>query len=517
MNKALALLCLTSSLLVGCKTTTISSLPTNEDIMVSQIKETKSKRKYIEVDGNPFNFNGAQIRIDWLLDVQKESINDLEYYFQESQKLGIKMVELPIQWKDIEPREGAYDFRNLSKILSLAKKYNLKVEILLFTINIGGMSGTIPDYIKNDTDKYPQYKNTLNHPDALFFVQTNENLLKREALMVEALMNAIYDWSKQNNSNTVISIQVRNEPDLYAEKRITEHELRKENGELLTYEEAWEETLYATEYIGKVVKASKYKVITRVNLCCFNEDISYTNWQNVCSLSSIDLVGEDTYNSSISFNKNIIIQMKERLNSYPQIAENTGHFINTASLYLMTNMLGGGYSIYDLITPSVITNSWGYYDWGILDNITKQEKPAFALAKKMLDGINKAGPYFAITDSEDIAIFNVDEDLHNQNKIQSIRTSKTQFDFKTEDGSLAYAINNGDYIYLLSTEEANFKIQNSTIENNYEIGYVKENGEFISEDKGVYNQELKAIPGLLYRFKVIENEKLNSNTIQSII
>ena len=135
----------------------------------------------------------------------------------------------------------------------------------------------------------------------------------------------------------------------------------------------------------------------------------------------------------------------------------------------------------------------------------------------MLDGINKVGPYFAITDSEDIAIFNVDEDLPNQNKIQSIRTSKTQFDFKTEDGSLAYAINNGDYIYLLSTEEANFKIQNSTIENNYEIGYVKENGEFISEDKGVYNQELKAIPGLLYRFKVIENEKLNSNTIQSII
>ena len=192
-----------------------------KDIEVSKIIVNENKI-YLQVDNKPFIYNGIQIRIDWLMDVNKESIEDMEYYFKKASELNVKVVEIPLQWKDLEVSEGAYNFRNLSKMLTYANKYNLKVELLLFTTNIGGMSGCVPTYIKENKELYPQYENSLNHKDALFFVQDNENILKREGAMVEALMDSIYNFSKSTNTTPVIAIQVKNEPDLYL-KRIKEN------------------------------------------------------------------------------------------------------------------------------------------------------------------------------------------------------------------------------------------------------------------------------------------------------
>ena len=46
-------------------------------------------------------------------------------------------------------------------------------------------------------------------------VAANPNLIEREKKCAEALMNAIYNWSNNNDYNAVIAIQVRNEPDLF--------------------------------------------------------------------------------------------------------------------------------------------------------------------------------------------------------------------------------------------------------------------------------------------------------------
>lgn len=177
MKKKILLILL--PLLLSCSTSNTSSINENKDIYVSRII-TSSKKNYLEVDGYPFIYNGIQIRTDWLINEQNETIDDMEYYFKIAQELGTKCVEIPLRWKDLEPKKDAYDFRNVSKYMSFAKKYNLRIEFLLFGINIGGMTGNVPDYIKKDEQTYPQYKNTLNHPDALFFVQDNKNTLSRE-------------------------------------------------------------------------------------------------------------------------------------------------------------------------------------------------------------------------------------------------------------------------------------------------------------------------------------------------
>ena len=98
--------------------------PIDDNIYVSKVNANKNKN-YLEVEGLPFNYNGIQIRTDWLMYEQGESISDMEYYFQVASSLGVKCVEIPLRWKDLEPVEDGYDFRNVSTFMSYAKKYEI--------------------------------------------------------------------------------------------------------------------------------------------------------------------------------------------------------------------------------------------------------------------------------------------------------------------------------------------------------------------------------------------------------
>lgn len=509
------LLLIISLLISSCNNQTNNE---EKDIEVSKIVVNENKR-YLQVDNKPFIYNGIQIRIDWLMDVNKESIEDMEYYFKKASELNVKVVEIPLQWKDLEVSEGAYNFRNLSKMLTYANKYNLKVELLLFTTNIGGMSGCAPTYIKENKELYPQYENSLNHKDALFFVQDNENILKREGAMVEALMDSIYNFSKSTNTTPVIAIQVKNEPDLYL-KRIKENNVSL-NGKILSDEYAIKETLTAIDYIAKIIKKSKYKIITRINLCCFVDHISlnYRLWDEILSLKSIDVVGEDTYNPSISFNKNIILDMQEKLypkyNTIAQIAENTGHYTNNPSLILTSNILGASYLMYDLITPKTITDEWNYYDWGILDNKTLEGKEAFNLTKTMLNGINLANSLLITTKSEDIAGFNIKDNEPLKEISQTINTSKTSYTFTTNNNAIGYAINYNDEIYLYATNEASITINDNTLEKTYYDGYVLDDNSFnINNTYTLTNNTINLKKDTLYKLKVIKTNTNKSNTLE---
>ena len=100
--------------------------PVSEGKTVSRIAYTEEGKAYLEVDGEPFTYAGAQIRIDGFMDEEHQSINEMERYFKLAADMNVTMVELPIQWKDIEPEKDRYDFRNVGKLLGFAKKYGLK-------------------------------------------------------------------------------------------------------------------------------------------------------------------------------------------------------------------------------------------------------------------------------------------------------------------------------------------------------------------------------------------------------
>ena len=93
----------------------------SEGKTVSRIAYTEEGKAYLEVDGRPFTYAGAQIRIDGFMDEEHQSIDEMERYFKLAADMNVTMVELPIQWKDIEPEKDQYDFRNVGKLLGFAK------------------------------------------------------------------------------------------------------------------------------------------------------------------------------------------------------------------------------------------------------------------------------------------------------------------------------------------------------------------------------------------------------------
>lgn len=113
--------------------------PILSQIEVSKLV-TENNKTYVSVDGKPFPFLGAQIRLDALLNCDKMTINEVENYFKKAQELGLNCVQIPISWNMVEPKENKYDYSIVNSILQFVNKYNLKMELLWFSTNMVGDS-----------------------------------------------------------------------------------------------------------------------------------------------------------------------------------------------------------------------------------------------------------------------------------------------------------------------------------------------------------------------------------------
>lgn len=113
--------------LLAAATMTVAAKPSLPQIEVSRLV-TDNGKTYVEVDGKPFPYLGAEIRLDALLNCDKMEIEEVEKYIAKASELGLNCVLIPIYWNLIEPEEGKYDFSVVDKILEYVNKYDLKME-----------------------------------------------------------------------------------------------------------------------------------------------------------------------------------------------------------------------------------------------------------------------------------------------------------------------------------------------------------------------------------------------------
>ncbi len=520
-NKFISIILL-SLLASSCNNTNNSSFNNNQAV-ISEIKKNDEGKTYYSVDDKPITPIGVQIRTDLLIYEENKDFTEIEKYFQIAKDIGFTLVEIPIRWKDCEKSEGIYNFKDLGKILTIANNLSLKVEILLFGTNTTGWSDNVPQYIKDDEIKYPRYK-SINTPSGLFLKQDDEKLLDKEGKWVNALMDSISLWSENNNNAHVVSaIQIHNESDTFprfilAQQNImTIDETRK-----LSDIEAWKETLTAYDYLGKIVKNSSYKCLTRVNVAQAYKD----SWQgfvkDIFDLEGIDIVGDDTYEQTVTFNKMVIEDFNSEdifnKNNFPHISENDGSYISTPSLILASIAMGGGYMVYDLATPEIATTTYGWDDWSLIDNKTLAYKEHTYLTKDIILGINKAGSDMILTNNYDIMAFNVIENTPQDYKKQTIQTTKAMISFETNNKAMGYAITNEKYIDLFFTNDCNITIYNVNYEKTLYTGYVDYDGNFIKETENPITSDTLSLKGnTFYRINVnnIENT-LKSNSIKFI-
>lgn len=503
--------------------------PILSQIEVSKLV-TENNKTYVSVDGKPFPFLGAQIRLDALLNCDKMTINEVEIYFRKAKELGLNCVQIPISWNMVEPKENQYDYSIVNSILQFTNKYNLKMELLWFSTNMVGdsFSYLIPLYVLQEYNKRLSRNDEGNFWNYYGYQYTmildDEWVLERETKAITALFNHIRYWDSQNgDKHPVISAQIHNEPDALMRWRIDQKDLKYRDGTPLSKDKAWSMITNALNTVGKAVKNSSYKVVTRVNL--INGDginpfpeANNARPKDVFDLQGIDFIGVDAYKDNIKQLKNEVMAYASITGNYALVAENKGSYANSPSLILTAFALGGGYDIYDLATSNFFINNTtepdqidhGIYTWDL------QEKEFTSPTRNLIKGLTAAYIDIAKVKPENFAAFNINDNQPKDKLEQLICTTGAQITFLTNNSSLGFALDMYDYLLIYTINDSQFKFENGLF-GEVISGRYDANGIFVKEGNATLeNQTLHAKGGMLYKVTYSSQQPLSSNTIENI-
>ena len=501
MKKSLSLLALLGLMffISACQKENDNTIPSNPfvddtltdimyegDILVSYVHTDETTgRTNIYVEGKPFLYVGASIRVDALMNTDKLTIEQIEPLFEKAKDLGVTSLQIPVEWKDIELEEDVFDYTYLDRMMRYANRYDLKIEFLWFGTNMVGdtHSYTVPDYIIRDGKRFPKLDamrtgEFWNYYGIMWYMDFNHpNLLEREGHAVAKMMEYIYEWDRTHGAyHPVIGIQILNEADAFVRWRIDTFQVQSPLGGLMSHEEGWQKVMDSLNHLGMIVKESQYKVYTRTNFAnstggdntnssnhgIFSGDVAKNPppWViDIFNLEGIDIVGDDSYRSSVKDIRGIMTMYGRNLpGNFPHVAENAGNYPNTPSLILAALSQGAGYSIYDLITsPFYIRHGSAGVDQGILSydqDFNILEKNHYQPTRKLIHGLNDSWVDLLRVDPANFAVFNATTNNPDMQKIQTLQTMGARMTFQTSQGALAYALVFENHILVFSTEQA---------------------------------------------------------------
>lgn len=451
-----------------------------EYLVGSELKYTDGGRPYLEVEGEPFLYTGVQIRADGYTQLDKRSLDEMEEQFRLASELGVKCVEVPVSWNELEPEEDVYYFRKFKNYLEWSHKYGLKLEVLWFSYNSGqSLEMYTPSYIFDDEERFPQHpsdvKGQVWGPEGrvTFFKMDSPALLERERKAIAQLTDYIYEWENNNgNPNVVISYQVHNECDNYPRWNIKARGVKEMDGSAeLDRQTAWEEIYNSLDSAGKAFKSSKYRAVTRCNLVRLS--VSGDEWKtfavNIFNLDGIDMVGEDTYTTSVSEQKEAMDNLfgaEYGYKNFAHVAENSGNFPNSPTLLLSAITQGAGYLMYCLSMPIYWVSSDptenNYWEQGVL-KVDWSDKKHTQRVREIYKGLNKAAYPLACSERSEMASFNADADNPATAFSQTYSLGNLDFTISTESGALGYCfVYRGD-LYVFADEDVSVEFSGKQI------------------------------------------------------
>lgn len=497
MNVLVKTLVIGASLLVSLEACSKNDSDERDEPVLSQIKVselvTADGKTYVNVEGKPFAFMGAQIRLDAFLNCDKKKVSELEPYFQKAAELGLNCMQIPVSWNMVEPKQDQYDFSVVDYVLEYCNKYNLRMELLWFSTNMIGdsFSYLVPTYIlatprlrlwRNDEGTFWNY---YGYQYAL--ILDDSWLLERETKAVKRLFDHIRYWdSKHGDRHPVISAQIHNEPDGFVRWRIDQKKYRFKDGTTLTKERAWEMTCNALDAVGQAVQNSSYKVVTRTNLVKGNgispfDEAVCASPKDIFDLKGIDFISVDIYRNDVDEVRDEVEAYASISGNYALVGENKGSYSYSPSLILTAFAAGGGYDIYDLATSRFFIDNTndsegidhGVYTYDLMPTVITEP------TKKIVKGIVLASEDIAVASPADIAAFNVDENVPARNRTQTLSTSSLTIDFSTAEGAIGFVVDRSSYAIVYSTENAKFAIQKA----------------------GVSSRQIDAVGGVMYKIE----------------
>ncbi len=440
-----------------------------EYLVGSELKKTDGGRTYLEVQGAPFLYTGVQIRADGYTQLDKRPLDEMKEQFRLASELGVKCVEVPVSWNELEPEEDVYNFKKIKTYLEWCKEYDLKLEVLWFAYNTGqSLEMYVPTYIFDDEERFPQHPSDVKgelwgeQGRVTFFIMNSPELLRRERKAIAQLTNFIYEWENQNgNPNVVISYQVHNEVDNYPRWNINSRNVLKADGsgEKLEQEEAWLEIYESLNSAGTAFKNSKYRAVTRCNLVALRNTDEWKNFAvRVFNLDGIDMVGDDTYTQSVAEQKLSMANLfsdKFYGGNFAHVAENSGSFKNSPTLIMSAITQGAGYLMYCLSMPMFWIqheSNWDWWEQGVL-NVDWSDKEHTPRVRTAFAALKKAAEPLAVCEINDMASFNCETDFPQDDNEQTYSLGGIDFKMSTKGGGIGYCFVYSGNLYVYADKD----------------------------------------------------------------
>lgn len=465
---------------------------------VSKMGEINN-RKYLEVDGKPFLMLGAQLRTDFFIQLDNKQLDELDKYFEYARSLNVTVVQVPISWRDIEPKKNSYTDAYVKAFIDYCVKYKMKLEILWFGAWMCGYSveGYLPSYVTEFEEQYPSYK-----PEAAFngwlgkhyyLIPNTPELLERETKALKFMMDSIYEYDSMNGGRkTVIGIQIENEPDMLATRHNNEHGF--------TPEQIWPDLITHLDVLGQVVKNHDYNCYTRVNITSTYSDYMERAAQIVAT-EGIDFVGVDPYLNQVNQIKGIINQLDAIEGNFPHIAENGGEYANNDILQLLAFTLGGGYEVFEVITtPHPFLVDWtlrGVYN----PDFSKKDHTDLLIDANLI--YRRGYVDLATAPLRNIIGYNLNTNSGLVEAVEEKDTDSATIRWETSERGVAYAIENNGYLTVASTKKDKMTFKDVELEERAEVGYYDVNAKWIKLGSvAIKDNVLNLEECLVYRIKI---------------
>jgi len=164
--------------------------------------EQKSGHLALAVDGKPFLILGAQINNSSAWPATLPSV------WPALEAMHVNTVEAPVYWEQMEPESGKFDFSNVDALLAGAREHQLRLVLLWFGTWKNGQAHYIPEWMKNDTKRYPRAVSAYGKVLPVLSASSANNL-EADKHAFAALMRHLREADAAQR--TAIMVQVENE------------------------------------------------------------------------------------------------------------------------------------------------------------------------------------------------------------------------------------------------------------------------------------------------------------------
>lgn len=221
-------------------------------------------KSLFKVNGKPFFSIGGQVN-----NSSSSNPEIMKIAFQTTKSLGLNTIATPVHWELFEPIEGQFDFSQVKMLIDGARASGLKLVILWFGAWKNGNSHYVPSWIKLNKERFLWAKAADGVEIRSLSPISEETRIADEKAFVE-----LCKFIKENNEDeTVIGVQVENEPGLIGSPRdysplaneLFNKEVPEEVALFAKKSGTWEEVFgfYAAEYFSAYYFVKYIDEVTR--------------------------------------------------------------------------------------------------------------------------------------------------------------------------------------------------------------------------------------------------------------